>query len=63
MMMVMTISLLNNNNNDKNNNLFTHSYIVSSILQNSLTASLQRSKTPPTFILDMTLNNLKVRLQ
>ena len=34
-------------------------------VENMLTASLQRSKTPlpPTIILDMTLNNLMVRLQ
>ena len=32
-------------------------------LQNTPTASLQRSKTPPMSILDMTLNNLMVRLQ
>ena len=32
-------------------------------LQNTLTASLQRGKTPPTSHLDLTLNNLMVRLQ
>ena len=32
-------------------------------LQNTLTASLQKSKTRPTSVLDMTLNNLMVRLQ
>ena len=32
-------------------------------LQNTLTASLQRDKTPLTSVLDMTLNNLMVRFQ
>ena len=32
-------------------------------LQNTPTQSLQRGKTPPTSVLDMTLNNLMVRLQ
>ena len=32
-------------------------------LQNTLTASLQKGKTPPKSVLDMTLNNLMVRLQ
>ena len=32
-------------------------------LQNTPTASLQRGKTPPTSVLIMTLNNLKVRFQ
>ena len=32
-------------------------------LQNTTTASLQRSKTPPTSVLYMTLNNLMARLQ
>ena len=32
-------------------------------LQNTLTASLQRGKTPSTSVLDLTLNNLMVRLQ
>ena len=32
-------------------------------LQNTPSASLKRSKTPPTSVLDMTLNNLIVRLQ
>ena len=31
-------------------------------LQNTLTASLQRGKTPPTSVLDITLSNLMVRL-
>ena len=31
--------------------------------QNTPTASLQRSKTPPTSVLDMTLNNLMVKIQ
>ena len=30
---------------------------------NTLTASLQRGKAPPTSVLDMTLNNLMIRLQ
>ena len=32
-------------------------------LKNTPTASLQRGKTPPTSVLDMTLNNLMVRFQ
>ena len=32
-------------------------------LLNTLTASLQRGKTPSTIFLDMTLNNLMVRFQ
>ena len=32
-------------------------------LQNTLSASLQRGRTPPTCVLDMTLNNLIVGLQ
>ena len=32
-------------------------------LKNTLTASLLRSKTPPTSVLDMTLNNLMARFQ
>ena len=32
-------------------------------LQNTLTASLQRGKTPPMSVLDMTPNNLMVRLK
>ena len=32
-------------------------------LQNTLTASLQRGKTPPTSVLDMILNSLMVRIQ
>ena len=32
-------------------------------LRDTLTASLQRGKTPPVSVLDMTLNNLMVRLQ
>ena len=32
-------------------------------VQNISTALLQRGKTPPTSVLDMTLNNLMVRLQ
>ena len=32
-------------------------------LQKTPTASLQRSKTPPMSVLDMTQNNLMVRLQ
>ena len=32
-------------------------------LKNTLTTSLQRGNTPPKSVLDMTLNNLMVRLQ
>ena len=38
-------------------------YYFSRVRQKNIpTAYLQRSKTPPTSVLDMTLNNLKVRL-
>ena len=44
--------------------LITKTYWSSQLgLQNILTASLQRSKTPATSNLDMTLNNLMVGLQ
>ena len=50
--------------NDPLLNLHSQSQWPSQLgLQNTLTASLQRGKLPPTNVLDMTLNNLMVRLQ
>ena len=41
----------------------THTNAYTQWPQNTLTASLKRGKTFPTNVLDMTLNNLIVRLQ